>query len=56
MRRCGICSPALLFSSATDHAVPPANQQEIYGATMDNDKELVFAKTLEFVAAHALKR
>jgi carboxylesterase len=60
--------PALLFSSDTDHVVPPENQREIYAtigstdktlielhdsyhvATMDNDKELVFAKTLEFLA------
>jgi carboxylesterase len=63
--------PALLFSSVTDHVVPPANQRELYSgigstekelvelhncyhvATMDNDKELVFAKTLEFLAAHS---
>ena len=66
--------PALLFSSVTDHVVPPANQREIYSAigsaykelvelqnsyhvaTMDNDKELVFARTLEFLAAHSRAR
>jgi len=66
--------PALLFSSITDHVVPPENQREIYDtiastdkefielqnsyhvATMDNDKELVFAKTLEFVEAHSRPR
>lgn len=65
--------PALLFSSVTDHVVPPANQREIYAkiasadkelvqlhdsyhvATMDNDKELVFARTLEFLAVHGGK-
>jgi carboxylesterase len=63
--------PVLLFSSVTDHVVPPANQREIYAriastekelvelydsyhvATMDNDKEIIFAKTLEFIAARA---
>jgi carboxylesterase len=63
--------PALIFSSAVDHVVRPANQEEIYQgisskdkalvkledsfhvATMDNDKELIFAKTLEFVAARS---
>ncbi|MBN1628969.1 MAG: alpha/beta fold hydrolase [Thermoleophilia bacterium] len=63
--------PALVFSSAVDHVVPPANQHEIYEkisskhkalvklhnsyhvATMDNDKKVVFAKTLEFLASHA---
>jgi carboxylesterase len=63
--------PALLFSSVTDHVVPPKNQREIFAsisstdkkmielhdsyhvATMDNDKELVFAATLEFLAGHS---
>jgi carboxylesterase len=63
--------PALIFSSTTDHVVPPANQRELYSgigsiekelvllqnsyhvATMDNDRELVFAKTIEFLAAHS---
>ena len=66
-----VCCPALLFSSVTDHLVPPANQQEIFEgisskskalvklknshhvATMDGDRELIFAKTIEFVAAHS---
>jgi carboxylesterase len=63
--------PALLFSSVTDHVVPPSNQREIFGkisssrkemielhdsyhvATMDNDREVIFAKTLEFLADSA---
>ena len=63
--------PALVFSSVTDHVVPPANQRELYAglrtgdkafvqltrsyhcATLDYDKEQVFAGALEFVSAHA---
>ena len=62
--------PALVFSSLTDHVVPPANQRRVYDsissaekrlvplhhsyhvATMDYDKEEVFAGVLEFIAAH----
>jgi carboxylesterase len=63
--------PALVFSSVTDHVVPPQNQREIYDsiassdkeliplhhgyhvATMDYDKEIIFAGALEFIAGHA---
>ncbi len=65
-----IACPALLFSSVTDHVVPPKNQREIFDslastdktfielrnsyhvATMDYDKEEVFAGTLGFIAQH----
>jgi carboxylesterase len=33
--------PALIFSSLTDHVVPPANQREIYDSIGSEDKELV---------------
>ena len=63
--------PVLVFSSVTDHVVPPENQKEILGsvsstdqtlvelfdsyhvATMDTDKESIFAGTLEFIARHS---
>ena len=66
-----IVCPALLFSSVTDHVVPPKNQRELFDsigstdktfvelrdsyhvATMDHDKEELFAGTLGFIAEHS---
>jgi len=66
--------PALVFSSAEDHVVPPDNQREIYEtiasadktlvrlpdsyhvATMDNDRDLIFAGTLHFIADRSQAR
>lgn len=65
-----VSCPALLFSSDTDHVVPPRNQREIFDsisstdkalvqlhnsyhvATMDYDKEEIFAGTLRFLEEH----
>lgn len=33
--------PALIYSSLTDHVVPPANQRELYGAISSADKTLI---------------
>ncbi len=69
-----VSCPALIFSSLTDHVVPPANQRELYAgigsadkklvelpecyhvATMDYEKELIFAETLKFVSALSAAR
>ena len=37
----GVRCPVLLFSSVTDHTVPPANQREIYDTIASTDKALV---------------
>ncbi|WP_077328274.1 alpha/beta hydrolase [Virgibacillus siamensis] len=36
-----ITAPALVFSSITDHVVPPKNSQEIYDSISSEDRELI---------------
>ncbi|GAA0590614.1 alpha/beta fold hydrolase [Virgibacillus siamensis] len=36
-----ITAPAMIFSSATDHVVPPENSREIYDSISSEDRELV---------------
>lgn|SRR5690625_57753 len=62
-----ITVPTLIFSSITDHVVPPENSHYIYNninskrktmielknsyhvATLDNDKEIIFSETIDFL-------
>jgi carboxylesterase len=48
--------PALIFSSREDHAVPPANQQELYHSLRSEEKELVMLENSYHVATMDLDK